>query len=79
MKQSKEDRLKRLQRGGCPIHGTTMSEMSNEQILMPCGHYENGKSIAKCARKSCDIKAYNNRDNKEINLKLLSEFAYLIE
>ncbi len=77
MKQSKEDRLKRLTKGQCPIHGLTMYQTGNEEIILPCGHVESGRYIASCTRKDCKISAYFEEPFGEG--ELLAEFLFLIE
>ena len=75
-KQTKQDRLKRLSEGRCPIHGLTMYQIDNEQILLPCGHYKYSRAIVECSRKDCDIKAYEKKAFE--NAVLFPEFEYLI-
>ncbi len=66
-KQSKQDRLKRLSKGCCPIHGLGMTQVGTTPKL---GH------IAKCPRKDCEIKVYMNHSEDEA--KLLPEFEILL-
>lgn len=75
-KQSNLDRIKRLKEGRCPIHGTPMTQIGLEDILMPCGHWEFGRYVVGCGRKDCEIKAYEEEPFKDA--VLLPEFQYLI-
>jgi hypothetical protein len=76
-RQSKNDRLKRLKEGCCPIHGICMSQIGLEEILLSCGHYKTGRFIVGCGRKDCDIKAYEEEAFKDA--VLLPEFEYLLD
>lgn len=76
-KQSRIDRIKRLENGRCPIHGIPMYQEYLEYIKMPCGHYHaTGRSIVECSRKDCNIKAYENKPFQDA--ELFTEFLNLI-
>ncbi len=70
-KQSREDRLRRLNRGGCPIHGIPMGQV-DVWYESPKGDY----TIVACPRGDCNIKAkmYLNEQ-----CELLSQFSNIIE
>jgi hypothetical protein len=72
-KQSSSDRLKRLDRGCCPIHGIFMSQVDDWYVENDGRHY----TIVGCSRKNCNVcaKAYNFDGPWEI----LPDFAYLLD
>lgn len=81
-KQSKEDRLKRLKTGRCPIHGIFMPQVGLHDIYSdPCSQCGEQKELGSrfivgCPRKDCNIQAYT--DEPYVESDLLPEFQYLI-
>lgn len=69
-KQSVEDRMKRLEEGRCPVHGTAMVQIGRVQV--------GGKEhfLAECPRLACDIKATTQEPHGQA--VLLDEFSHLI-
>lgn len=59
-KQSPVDRLKRLQRGACPVHGLWMSQvgLNGSEHCSECGTPKKLEVIVGCPRKDCDITAF---------------------
>lgn len=50
-KQNKDDRLKRLAEGRCPVHGLTMTQV---------GLADNGRRfVVACPRMDCDIEGHS--------------------
>ncbi|MBA7528434.1 hypothetical protein ES705_20618 [subsurface metagenome] len=50
-KQSKEDKLKRLKKGQCPIHGLVM-------LQVDLIYFDNKlTAVVECPRKDCNIRA----------------------
>ena len=69
-RQSPADRLKRLQRGACPIHGTDMPQI---------GPFDSGRPqrcLVGCPRKDCGIKGLQARPDDPV--ELLPEFRHLL-
>lgn len=82
-KQSKLDRLKRLNESRCPIHGLFMSQVGEHYIYSdPCNTCGEKKFIdqlyiVKCPRKNCDIKGVT--ESYDLPVQLLPEFLYLLK
>lgn len=72
-KQNKEDRLRRLREGYCPIHGISMVQVE------PC---DNGVTfVMGCPRRDCNIQAFEiDKEDFSIRSIILSpEFEYLLD
>jgi hypothetical protein len=71
-RQSREDRLKRFEMHGCPVHGTGMDQIDGWYYT------ENGQAytIVGCSRYDCAIKAREFRDGF---LELSEEFLSLFD
>lgn len=69
-KQSPVDRLHRLQRGNCPVHGVGMSQVG----LMPI----RGRVLTevKCDRRDCDIRGTQAVAGQEVTL--LPKYEHLL-
>jgi hypothetical protein len=69
-KQSQADRVKRLLKGGCPIHGMGMTQVG----ILP----SRGRQIdlVECCRKDCSIQATVRLPDTEATL--LPRFSHLI-
>jgi len=71
-KQSRDDRLKRLKEGCCPIHGIVMGQVdiSDDRITF----------IMECPRRDCNIRTFeiDAEDGSIESIALLPEFKYLL-
>jgi hypothetical protein len=72
-KQSREDRLRRLENGCCPIHGIPMHQVG----LTSQGDEDDVLYIAECDRKDCNIRGTT--DEPFGPLTLLPEFRHLLD
>lgn len=75
-KQSKQDRLLRLSKGRCPIHGISMSQIGLEFLTSPDGQNYIGRHIVDCPRKDCFVLAYE--ETPHADAVLLPQFHHLI-
>ena len=65
-KQTLTDRLRRLDKGCCPVHGTSMGQVGNAGALY----------VAECPRRDCIIRGTTAEPHGRITL--LPQFAYLV-
>lgn len=81
-KQSREDRLNRLNKGQCPIHGVLMVEIEQTVVEVQCKHCKNtelhyGIFTVTCPRKDCNVIAFSNQP--EGAAMLAANFEYLLQ
>ncbi len=74
-----KDRLERLKRCCCPIHGLFMSQTDEEtEITKCCGNQVlTGRVIVSCPRKDCEINAFVDEIN--FGAKIFPEFEHLLK
>jgi hypothetical protein len=86
-KQSRADRLKRLQEGRCPIHGSWLSQTN---CMVDANHHEISEGDEEehpepwffpmaCPRKGCDIEVRALEDVVKGPFELSPDFAYLLD
>lgn len=76
-KQSKQDRLRRLSNGWCPVHGMWMPHVDNWYDEQHRRHL----AIVECPRRDCDIRALvmDYSGPWEIHWEIHPDFAYVID
>ena len=72
-KQSKQDRLRRLNKGRCPVHGTWMPQVGDWYPSDDNREY----TIVGCPRRDCEILAY--AWDYDGPWRIHPDFAYVID
>ena len=67
-KQSRQDRVKRFEKGDCPVHGVCMTQVMYDERIK--------KAIVECCRGDCNIRAV--AESSEGPWSLLPEYEALL-